>query len=268
MARSLLIQNGPEKELVPGISPSIPYASRLSARSALFTEFHLLLDGQQTALSSAEYRALILAENRLSRSSESARRKLWEELKKRYRLNAADPLFAAFWEEWRRCRFEPERGLTAYILLALNDRLVADLGTELLFPLLRRAPAELRVADVRAFIERAQTAHPEVRAWSEETRLAVAQKYSASIRDFGLANGTTRKTTVRPALYGSPVRLLVRALRMAGVAPLDLVRARAFRLIGLDGTEVIDALGKLNSVGALRFRIQGDIVELDVAEGC
>ena len=44
--------------------------------------------------------------------------------------------------------------------------------------------------------------HPEVRGWSEETRLAVAQKYSASIRDFGLAKGTARKTTVRPALYG------------------------------------------------------------------
>jgi len=81
-----------------------------------------------------------------------------------------------------------------------------------------------------------------------------------------LAKGITRKTTVRPALYGSPVRLLVRALRLTGMAPLDLVHAQAFRLLGLDGTEVIIALGELNRTGALRFRMQGDVVELDVTE--
>jgi hypothetical protein len=268
MARSLPNQNGSKKALVPGLSPSSPYVSRLSARSALFTEFHLLLDSQKTALPSTDYRALVLTENKLYRPSASAREKIWQELKKRYRLNALDPLFAAFWEEWQRCASDTERGLTAYILLAMNDRLVADLGKELLFPLLRRAPAELRVADVRAFIERAKTTHSEVREWSDETRFAVAKKYCASIRDFGLANGIVHKITVRPALYGAPVRLLVRALRLAGVPPLNLVRAQAFRLIGLNDTEVIDALGKLNSVGALRFRMQGDIMELDVTENC
>jgi len=60
------------------------------------------------------------------------------------------------------------------------------------------------------------------------------------------------------------VRLLVRALRLAGVTPLDLVQAPVFRLLCLDSTEVIDALGEMNRVGALRFRMQGDIVELDV----
>jgi hypothetical protein len=256
-----------EEHPVPGLNPKAVYSSRLSARSALFTELHLLLNTERTALSSAEYRALVVVENKLSRASSSARAKLWKELRSRYRLDASDPLFAAFWAEWRRCASEAERGLTAYMLLALNDHLVTDLGTELLFPLLRRAPAELRVANIYAFIERAKTAHPEICGWSEATRLAVAQKYSASIRDFGLAKGTTRKTTVRPALYGSPVRLLVRALRLVGVAPLALVNSPVFRLLGLDQTEVIDAFGELNRVGALRFRMQGDVVEIDVIEG-
>jgi hypothetical protein len=152
-------------------------------------------------------------------------------LKARYRLDAKDPFFAAFWAEWCHCVSEAELGLTAYILFALNDRLVADLGTEWLSPLLRRAPAEVRLADVLAFTKRAEVTHPEVRSWSEQTRLAVAKKYCASIRDFGLAKGFVRKTTVRPALYGAPVRLLVRALRLAGVVPFDLVRARIFRLL-------------------------------------
>ena len=120
---------------------------------------------------------------------------------------------------------------------------------------------------VLAFIERARTGHPEVEGWSENTRRAVAQKYSASIRDFGLAKGTYNKTTVRPALYGAPVRLLVRALRSMGTGALDILNAPAFRLLGLEGTEVIDAFGELNRVGALRFRMQGDVVELDIEEG-
>lgn len=266
VANQSISQSNCSNAPVPGLDPAAPYTSRLSARSALFTELHLLLNRERAALSSAEYRALIVTENKLSRTSAAARSKLWQELKTRYRLDASDAVFSAFWAEWRRCKSEAERGLTAYVLLALNDRFVADLGSELLFPLLRRAPAELRVADVQAFIERAKGAHPEVRGWSEETRLALAQKYCASIRDFGLANGTTRKTTVRPALYGSPVRLLVRGLRMTGKAPLDLVHNPAFRLLGLDGSEVIDALGELNRTDAVRFRMQGDVVELDLAE--
>ena len=52
--------------------------------------------------------------------------------------------------------------------------------------------------------------------------------------------------------------------RSAGIAPLDIVQAPAFKLLCLDTTEVIDALGEMNRVGALRFRMQGDVVELDV----
>ena len=252
--------------IVPGLSEGAPYSSRLSARSALYTELHHLLDGLDQPLTPAEYRRLIVDENRLAKPSTAARAKHWKELKARYRLDATDPLFAAFWAEWARCTSDAERSLTAYVLFALNDRLVADLGTEWLYHLLRRAPVEIRIADVLAFIERAYRAHPEARAWSEETRLAVAQKYTASVRDFGLARGIVGKTTVRPALYGAPIRLLVRGLRLAGVAPLELVQSPAFRLLGIESTEVIDTLGELSRVGALRFKIQGDVVELDVRE--
>jgi hypothetical protein len=257
--------NGAHRQwAVAGLDPAAPYTSRLSARSALFTELHQLLDGELKALPSSEYRRLVVGENRLAKPSKTARVKLWKELKARYRLDAGDPLFEAFWVEWTRCNSEPERSLTAYVFFALNDRLVTDLGIELLYPLLRRAPAELRLADVLAFVERAYRAHPEARAWSDETRLAVAQKYTASIRDFGLARGTIRKTSIRPALYGAPVRLVVRMLRLAGVAPLDIVKSQAFKLLCLDTTEVIDALGEMSRIGALQFRMQGDVVELDV----
>lgn len=253
---------GPVRALEPGA----PWSSRLSARSALYADLHVLLDAACGVSSSVDYRSLVVDDNCVARKSAAARRKTWKEMKARYILDTGHPLFAAFLREWRRCRSEPERGLTAYVLLALHDRLVADLGTRLLFPLLRRAPAELRVADVLGFLKRAAKKRPEVTAWSAHTRTAVAQKYAASVRDFGLARGTVRKFTVRPALHDAPVRLLVRALRLAGVGPLDLVRAPIFRLLALAEHEVVDALGELNRRDALRFRMQADVIELDVEE--
>ena len=250
---------------IPGLAAAAPYSSRLSARSALYSDLRLLLGNRQDALPSEDYRSFVVAENCLARGSVFARRKLWEELHARYRLDGADPLFAAFWQEWRSSKTEAERNLTAYVLFALNDRLVTDLGTEWLFPLLRRAPAELRVGDVRAFLGRAQQ-HPEVCRWSAATKLAVAQKYCASIRDFGLAVGIVHKATVRPALYGSPARLLIRALRMVGTPPSALLCAPIFRLLGVDTTEVVDALSELSRLDALHFRIQGDIFELHLGE--
>jgi hypothetical protein len=252
--------------IVPALDSGVAWLSRLSARSALYTEFRLLLDAAHEPLSSRVYCARVLEENCLARASWAARKKLWQELKSRYLLDRELPLFAAFWKEWQRCQSEAERGLTAYILLALNDRLVADLGTEWLFGYLRRAPAELRTEDVRRFIERAGRTHPEVEYWTEHTRAAVAKKYLASIRDFGLARGRVKKLTVCPALYGAPVRLLIHALQLVGVRPLDLTQAPVFRLLGLDERSVIDALGELNRLGELRFRMQGDVIELDLGE--
>ena len=255
-------KNEAKLPLPMGLDPAAPYYSRLSARSALYTDLCLLLNGAGGSLRALDFREIIIEQNCLARASESARRKMWKELKGRYVLDASSPLFAAFWSEWKCCESEPERGLTAYCLLALQDKLVTDLGLGFLFARLRRAPAELRVDDVLGFIKASAPAHPEVAAWSDKTTTTVAQKYGASIRDFGLARGTIRKTTVRPALYGAPTRLLIRALRLAGIRDLDLVRAPIFKLLALEPGEVIDALGELSRQGALRFRMQGDVVEL------
>lgn len=255
---------GPSRCQVPGLDPAAPYFSRLSARSALFTDLAVLLDAAQPPLDVEGFRKLVIDDNALARGSAAARRKLWQELKSRYLLDGEHPLFAAFWREWTRSGSDAERALTAYCLLALNDRLVADLGTEFLYPRLRRAPAALRVDDVLTFLRHAQQSHPEVREWSAKTTTAVAQKYCASIRDFGLATGTIGKQTVRPALYGAPTRLLIHALRLTERSDFALLDAPVFKLLTLEGPEVIDSLGELNRDGQLRFRMQGDVVELAI----
>lgn len=81
--------------VVPALDPGTPYSSRLSARSALFTDLQLLLDDRSVPLTSEQYRTLVVEENCLARPSTAARRKLWEELRKRYLLDRRRPLYRA-----------------------------------------------------------------------------------------------------------------------------------------------------------------------------
>ncbi|MGA2403488.1 MAG: BrxA family protein [Syntrophobacteraceae bacterium] len=242
------------------------YVSRLSSRSALYTDFRLLIESLDETSAVEMLRKRVLEGNLLARSSASARNKLWNELRARYILDITNPLFAAFWSEWTRCESESEKNLTAYVLFALNDRLVLDLGTEWLFTYLQRAPCEVKVEDVLSFIDRSKVPHPEVSGWSKETTLRVAQHYMASIRDFGLAQGKSRKCTIRPALYAAPFRLLIKALLLAGVKTAGLIKTPVFRLLAIEGPEIVEALSELNRRGSLHFKMQADVIELNLRE--
>lgn len=249
---------------VPAINGDAKYTSRLSARSALYTDLTLLLDGLSEALESIEYRNLIVRDNKLSRNSISSREKIWSELKKRYILDAGNHLFDIFWKEWKQCRSEAEKAQVVYFFFSLNDRLVADINTDFLYPLLIKAPTEIHVNDVLTFLDQSRTKHPEVSMWVESTRFKISKHYLASIRDFGLAKGKYKKTTIRPALYGAPVRLLIRALKLKGVSTRDIISSSIFRMLAIDQSEVVDSLSQLNQKGDICFKIQGDVVELDL----
>ncbi|MBM4125574.1 MAG: DUF1819 family protein [Nitrospira sp.] len=252
-----------DRAKIPALDPSSELTSRLSARTALYTELRLLLDAAQ-ASEGASYRELVLGQNCLARASASARAKLWKELKARYRLDSDDPLFGAFLQEWRRAGTEAERQLVAFVFFALNDRLVAQVSKEWLCPLLRIAPTALRPDHLAAYLNKLLEGDRKAGAWTQETRARIVRHYLASIRDFGLAKGTVKKESVRPALHGAPIRLLVSALLLAGTPLLQAVQSPAFKILGLEGSEAIDALGELNRQGALKFKMQGDVVELEV----
>ena len=249
--------------LIPAFGEG-PYLARLSSRSALASDMKIVLAVGSDQPQMEEYRRLIVEENCLAKASESSRRRAWEDLSSRYLLRPSHPLFDCFLAEWSKVMTEPELSLVTYCLWALNDKLVADLGAKYLFPKLRHSPSPLFAADIVAYLFAQRVAHPELIAWSKETTASLSRKYLASIRDFGLAKGIYSKISVRPALYAAPARLLVRALRLGSIKDSQIVSSPWFRLIGLDSHEVIDALSELSRQGKLWFRMQADVVELDL----
>ncbi len=243
------------------------YVSRLATRAACYADLQALLAAVDGTVSRAEYRRRALADNLLSRPTAAAREKAWKELAARYGLDGASPLFGAFLGEYRRASSEQDRALTAYLLFALRDRLVRDLGTEWLFPYLRAAPAELRTADVLAFVRGRKRSHPEIGGWSAASCDNIASQYLSALREFGLARGSRPRFSVRPAPGAAPVRFLLRAQRLAGAGDLAALQSSRFRLLGLTLDEVVELLFRLNAKGCLRCRIQGDVVDLDLGDG-
>lgn len=252
--------------MFPALIERQPYVSRLATRAALYADLQTLLAGANEPLPRPEYRRRVLQDNVLARRSHAAREKAWKELASRYGLDGTSLPFRAFLQEYRSARSERERGLTAYLLFALHDRLVCDLGTEWLYEYLRTAPAELRTADVLAFLSSRETAHPEIRRWSSSSRENIASHYLSALKEFGLARGAQRKTSVRPAPGAAPVRFLLRAILMSGVSQQAAIQSPLFRLLALTLNDTVSLLFRLNAEGALRCRIQGDVVDLDFGD--
>jgi hypothetical protein len=238
--------------------------ARISSRSALANDFLMLMD-RVPGFAPADFRNSVLKENSLTRGSHSARLKLFKELKGRYLLDDGSPLFAAFLGEWQTHSDSQERQLLAYTLFTLNDRTVYVTSRDWLFPRLQQASSELRIGDLMVFFQSiGRKDHPEVAEWTPITLTRVAQHYLASVRDFGLANGGIRKVAVRPSLRPAAFRLVVRALTLAGVPSAQIIQHEAFKILGIATTGVLDALAELNRHGALRFRMQADVIELSL----
>lgn len=211
------------------------------------------------------FRASVIDDNLLARGSASAREKIFRELKGRYLLDLDAPLFAAFLAEWRAHPDSHDRQLLAYTLFNLNDRTVYVTCRDWFFTRLRQASSELRIGDLMVFFQSiGRKDHPEVAEWTPITLTRVAQHYLASVRDFGLATGGIRKIAVRPSLRAAPFRLILRALALAGVPAAQVIQHEAFKILGIAPSEVLDALAELNRHGALRFRMQADVIELSL----
>jgi len=253
----------------PDRTPSLPglgtaYVSRLATRAALYSDFRTLVAAVPAGAPRERYRRAVIEENVLSRPTRAARAKAWKELAPRYGIDGVAPLFRAFLSEDRRASSENDRALTAYVLFALRDRLVCDLGIDWLQQYLHAAPAELRTTDVLAFLRSREQSHPEITGWSLSSRENMASHYLSALKEFGLARGAQKKVSVRPSPGATPVRFLLRALLLTGEGNLAAIQSPLFGLLALSLDETVDLLFRLNADGAIRFRMQGDVVEIDL----
>lgn len=238
--------------------------ARLAGGGALWVEMRTLADRDLSGITPSEAKRVIIEENVLAKATQSNRVKVANKLIGRYVLDCQSAIFNAFWHEYVRERNEAQRALLGYLLFCASDFLARQIGMEWLAPKLDSPGVVLTSDDLSAHLETLATEHDEIAAWSSTTRTRFVQHYLGAIRDFGLAEGKITKRVTRPHIGPGPMMLGVRYALMEKVSPGDALQSDWFRLFGLGLSSIIEKLYELNSLGIARFRVQGEVVELNL----
>ena len=134
--------------------------------------------------------------------------------------------------------------LQAALLLhsARQDNLLYDIIQQIVVPRWLANERELIRADIQRFLDEAQSIHPEIAGWSYSTREKLSSHALATLRDFGLMQGTRFKQIVEPIVPQVVVNHLIRLLREEGIAEEDLAHHPDWQLWLLDAVHAQKAI--------------------------
>jgi hypothetical protein len=185
----------------------------------------------------------------------------WKRLKLRYLLDSPDlPEFKAFRDAHARARTADDRRLIAALMLARTDALFRDVTLETVSRGLKTPGLAIEAESVRGNVEAKM--HASGLSWSAESLRSITNHLLSALADFGFIEGfrVRRTARVRP---GVETTVFAATLgRLEGLTDRANLESRWFRLLGLDLEESASALREAARSGALRFRMQADVVEL------
>ena len=245
-----------------------PFESRILASLAgagsLLTELRAVMECPVESASAGDIVAWIVEGNVAAKRTQSGRVEVLKKLRRRYGLDPASPRFAAFTSAWRAATDGAQQGLLAYLLYGTHDGFVRMASCEWLAPRLRQTAMLLPREEVDRYIDALAHREPDVEGWGPATRLSVAQHYLTAVRDYGLASGTVRKRSVKPLVGPVVTHYCATLALLEGLSPRDALTSDWFRMLGLDLPQVVDALYKMAGEGLGKFRVEGQVVELQL----
>ncbi len=238
-----------------------PYTARLAGAGSLLDELEAVLDVAPEHASSADFRRLIMEGNAARKSTANARMWAWKRLKLRYLLDAPQSReFRAFRKTHATARTEADRRITAALMFARTDALFRDVTLQLVSPRLATLGTVVEAETIRADVEDRMRAAG--LGWSSESLRSIANHLLSALGDFGFIEGhrVRRIAGLRPGV--EPAVFAARLGRLEGLTDRANIDSRWFRLLGLDADAAVGALLGAARAGALRFRMQADVVEL------
>lgn len=116
--------------------------------------------------------------------------------------------------------------LQAALLLHVTrqDKLLYDFVHEVIVPRWQSGDLTVARSDAQAFLDGAESAHPEISKWSRETREKLTGNMLSILRDYGLMRGTQHKSISEPVVPEPVVSHLLRLLQEEGVAGGEIHR--------------------------------------------
>lgn len=235
---------------------------RLTGVGSLRSELEALLAAVPMGASTAEYRDAVLIGNAVGKSTAIGQKWAWKGLKPRYALDCPETA------EFRAFRLAMEdsspsgRGYVCALMFARLDRLFREVTLARLSPRLATPDVVIDRADIQTEIESTMSASK--LHWADGTVYSVTNHMLSAWKDFGLVTGSKeRRTTVVRPTHATTV-FAARLGRLEGLTDRQVLGSRWFSLLGLSEAESTNLMYDAARAGALGFKTQADVVEIDL----
>lgn len=245
-------------------SPELTYTSALSSKGALLKETLAVLRQIDQGHGVVDVRSMVVEQNLFGKASKSTRRTEWENIHRRYLTDDEDRVLTLA----RMVVHAPDRQTERLVLfyeLCQSTPLLRDTTIECVYPRYAQGFSGIDKSIIRQYFDEISSAHPEVAEWSPQTRHKVISNTLTILRDFGLLEGTQRKTFARlyvplPAFVYVLYRLAVDGL----TSPRQVLGAQDWRLFFLEEADVMMLLDEASAAGHCTFKHRGDMYSLDL----
>lgn len=162
-----------------------------------------------------------------------------------------------------RRRFPPaslERVL--YFHSARADRLLHDSVADVLLPMKQRGLIDIAVHDLQRPVERWVEQGKTVSSWSETTILRVAQELLATLRDFGILEGATKKRIAPAFLPVESFAHIAFYLKQHQPSGAKLIELPDWKLFFLNRESVERMLFEAHQHSLLEYHVAGSVTRL------
>lgn len=239
------------------------YSSTLSGKGALLDEILVVLRQIAQGHSPDEIRALVLDHDLLGKMTMSNRESVWDHIQARYLADMDHARILA-----RMVVHAPDRQTERLVLfyeLCRSSPILRDTTIHCVYPRYAAGYISIDKTNIQSHFDKIAADHPELTAWSPQTRDKVVSNILTILRDFGLLEGSQRKQFSR--LY-VPLPAFVYVLyRLADdglTTPQELLTIEDWRLFFLDQADVVTLLDEATTAGHCTFKHQGDIYTLNL----
>ena len=243
---------------------TITYTSGLSAKGALLEETLVVMRHMAQGATVSQVRAMVMDDDLLGKNTVATRASVWKRIQARYLSDAAHARTIAAMVTQAPDR-QTER-LVLFYEFCQATPILRDVTVGCVYPHYAAGFINVDKALIQQYLDDIAGDHPEVTAWSPQTRGKVVSNILAVLRDFGLLAGKVHKQFT-PLYVPLPAFVygLYRMVQEGDTTPQAIIQARDWRLFLLEEQEVIALLDEASAAGHCTFKHQGDIYTLDLA---
>lgn len=237
-----------------------PYTSRILKAGALIGDTKTLLSHWDMNATVDENVRRVHQENVFGKASRSRVEDILAIFRRRYLTERS--VTAALVTLVRR-RFPPaslERLL--YFHSARADRVLQDAVTEVLLPMKKRGLVDISVHDFQRPLEEWVEQGKTVSSWSETTILRVAQELLATLRDFGVLEGASKKRIAPSFVSIESFAYIAFYLKQHQPSGAKLIELPDWKLYFLNRESVERMLFEAHQHSLLEYHVAGSVTRL------